>query len=271
MPRYTRSGVSYTSRAPYAKSRASALTVAQRGAREAYYNKRRGYSSVARTRGPMSFGEMKYFNTELSSANLVATAASWAATAFVPNVGTPDTLVVPVVGAGLSNRVGRKIHLHKLRLHGTFNIPAQSAQAAADAPCKIRYVLVQDMQGNATQTLGQDVIAAATTGTAASQNNSFQSLATLGRFKIWKDKTIIMQDPNMANDTGATGGLVQNGLLRHFKINLVFKKPITINFNATNGGTFADVTDNIFTLLVHATSIAYAPTITYNARAYYKD
>ncbi len=219
----------------------------------------------------MSFGEMKYFNTELSSANLAATAASWAATEFTPNVGTPDTFCVPIVGAGISNRIGRKIHLHKLRVHGTFQIPAQNAQAAADAPAKIRYILVQDTQTNALQVQGETVMASATTGTAASQNNAFQSLATLGRFKVWKDKTIIMQNPNLANDTGATGGLVQNALQHAFKINLVFKKPITVNFNATNGGTIADIVDNSFTLLVHATSIAFAPTLTYDARAYYKD
>lgn len=215
-------------------------------------------------------GEMKYFDTE-RSVTAIPASTDWTATEFPPNVGTPTTLVVPTVGSAINQRIGREIKLHKLKIRGNIVMDPQTGQSAGDASAQIRVLVVQDMQTNGAQAQGEQIMTDPTAADAKNAISAFQSLDNLGRFRVWKDKTYVIQNPNMANDTGATGGVVQQGLIKPIKFMLNFKNPIPVRFNGTNGGTIADIVDNSFCVYATCTNAALVPRLTYNARACYKE
>ncbi len=240
----------------------------QRASRESgITGKRRGYSTVARARGPLSFGEMKYFDTE-RSATAVPASTNWTATEFPPNVGTPTTLCNPVVGAAINNRIGRKIKVHKIRVKGVLNVPAQANITAGDAAALCRLAFVCDSQSNGAQAQGETIFTDPTTDTALQAVNAFQSLANLGRFKVIKDKMINLQNPNLSYDGT---NMEAQGISIPFKFSVLYRTPVTVSFNATNGGTIADIVDFSWCVYAMCTSADLAPTITYNGRAYYKE
>lgn len=216
-------------------------------------------------------GEMKYYDTELP-ATAVASGINWAASTLQPTVpNATSTLCAPTVGSAINQRIGRRVHVKKITIKGEITVPAQAGQSTGDAAANIRMLLVQDTQTNATQATGDLIIASPTTAALANTVHSFQSLANLGRFRVLKDKLYTMQNPNMANETQAAGGLVQQGLTRSFKMTYKPKSPITVAFNAVNGGTIADVVDNSWCIYALTSSANIAPTISYQARCYYKE
>ncbi len=144
----------------------------------------------------------------------------------------------------------------------------QVDQTVPDAGVTIRMAIVQDMQTNATQAQGEQVYAAPTTASAFNAVAAYQSLDTLGRFKILKDVYFTMQNPNISWDGT---NLEQQGLVRSFAHTVSFKRPVVVNFNATNGGTIADIVDNSFHVLATASNVDLVPTIVYQARVCYKD
>ncbi len=215
-------------------------------------------------------GENKYFDTERSETALVATAANWASTTTNPNVGTPNTFIVPIKGTSINNRVGRTIYVKKIKIRGLIRIPAQVGQGGADEATNIRMLLVQDSQTNATQAVGTDVMQTPTTGNAFHVNQEFQSLNNFGRFRVLKDKQFTFQNPTMG--TIGAASLEQSGMIRHFNLTHVFKKPVKVQFNATNGGTIADVVDNSWSMFVHCSNIAFLnPVMSYDARVVYTE
>jgi hypothetical protein len=240
---------------------------------------RQGYSAVPRSLGAAVTGEMKYFDTENTGTNIPATTTTWVAGTLINptstiNLGdaavlTPNNLCSPKVSASLNGRIGRKIKVLKLKIHGNIVVPNQAAQSAADAPTFVRFVLVQDTQTNAT------AMTAAQLFNDASANSttihSFQNPNNFGRFKVLKEKKFLIGNMNLANDTGATGGLVQAGISIPFKVNIVFREPVIVNFNATNGGTVADIIDNSFHVVCACSSTAYAPALAYYSRVCYKE
>ncbi len=226
---------------------------------------RPGYRTVARTRGwAASPGEIKYFDSTKAATALVA-ADDWLATEFDP--ATLNCLFVPVKGTGINQRIGRKVTVQKIKIRGMIISAAQANQTATDASSVIRMALVHDMQTNAVQAQGEEVFAAP--GTAASTNAvvSFRSLATFGRFNILKERFFTFQNPNLSYDGT---NMEQNGIVKTFKLNYTFKKPLDVNFNAANGGTVADIVDNSFHLIVNASGITLAPLILYECRTSYK-
>lgn len=228
---------------------------------------RAGYTTVARTRGVYGQGEMKYFDTE-RSVTAIPASVDWTGTEFPPNVGTPTTLCVPTVGSAINQRIGREVKLYKLKIRGVLSADPQTDQTAADAASLIRLLLVQDKQTNATQAQGEQIMAAPTSADAKMAISSFQSLANFGRFNVWKDKMFKLENPNASYD--GTNVEVM-GLQRNFKFTITFKKPISIRFNATNGGTIADIVDNSFCLYAMTTNTSLTPRITYYSRACYKE
>lgn len=210
---------------------------------------------------------MKYFDTAFTTAAIVAAGTTWATA--VTNPTTFDTLCVPTVGAAINQRIGRSIKVLKIRLRGTINVAPQALQSAADTSTKIRYMIVQDEQTNAAEMTGTQLMENAANSIASL--NSFQNLDNFGRFRVLKDKTIVISNANLANDTGASGGLVQSGMKRTFKCTIVFREPVVIRFNATNGGTIADIVDNSLHFVIAADQIDYAPTVGYSCRVCYKE
>lgn len=239
---------------------------------------RRGFGSVARARGAAVTGEMKYFDSEMTSTAIANVTTTWVAgTMMDPTttinlgsaaVATPLSLCVPTVGAGLNQRIGRKIKLMKVKVHGLINVPVQAAQAAADAATQIRLLLVMDKQTNAAQMTGAQLMNDA--GAANTTTNSFQNPNQFGRFHVLKDKNFVFSNLNLTGSPTAAD-VIQASSMRTFKLSFKFKSPVTIDFNATNGGTVADIIDNSLHIVAGATTTAFAPTLSYYSRVCYKE
>jgi len=239
---------------------------------------RAGYTSVARTRGAAVTGEMKYFDCDRSFNAITAVTTTYpAGTLQDPGttldlgaaaVANPQCLFAPTVGAALNQRVGRKVRVHKIKIHGMVAVASQAAQAAADAACKIRLVLVQDQQTNAAPMTGAQLFRDGTDSTTVI--GSFQNPNNFGRFRVLKDKTIIIDNLNMAGSP-STADVIQASARRTFKFAVNFKTPVEVHFNATNGGTVADIVDNSWHVICGTDNAAYAPTLSYYSRVCYKD
>jgi len=239
---------------------------------------RKGYSSVATTRGAAVTGEMKYFDTEYQTNSITAVTTTWpAGTMADPSstinlgsaaVATPLALCVPTVGAGLNQRVGRKIFVRKIKVHGQIQCSPQAAQAAADTACKIRLALVQDQQTNAAQMTGAQLYNDA--GVSSTTINTFQNPNNFGRFRVLKDKMVVISNLNLTGSPTAND-VIQASWKGQFKFTVNFKKPVEVHFNATNGGTVADIVDNSFHILAGTDNSTYAPSLAYYCRVCYKD
>lgn len=258
-------------------------TYAQASKRQKQYTKkpaaqRKGYGSVPRARGAAVTGEMKYFDCD-AALSFAATTTTWVAgTALDPSttinlgagpVATPLCLFAPTVGAGLNQRIGRKVKVLKIKVHGQLNVSAQSAQAAADAAARIRLMLVQDCQTNAAQMTGAQLMNDSVTGPNQTIC-SFQNPNNFGRFKVLKDKSWNISNLNLTGSPTA-GDVIQASWTIPFKWVINFKTPVVVNFNATNGGTVADIIDHSFHIIGAANSIAYAPVLNYYTRVAYKE
>lgn len=237
---------------------------------------RRGYTTVARTRGWAASGEMKYFDCARLESMITGPTTSWPAACRMDplttiNLGaaavaTPACLFAPTVGSALNQRIGRKCHVKKVKIRGSFTIPQQAAQSAADGATKIRFILLVDTQTNAAQYTAADVINGGSDAT--STLSAYQNPNGFGRFRILKDKTYSFSNLQLCGSPTA-GDVIQAGATRPFKINHTFKKPLQVNFNATNGGTVADIVDNSLHILCGVDDTTYDTTLAYYTRVAY--
>jgi len=224
---------------------------------------RRGYSSVPRTRGAAVTGEMKYFDTQLSL-SAVSEDNTWANTEVDP--ATFLTLFVPVVGAGVNQRIGKSAKVLKLKMRFLLSCVAQANQTGADPGTTVRVIVYQDKQTNASQAQGENVM----TGGSSDATGilSFQNVDNFGRFIVLMDKTLTLQNPNMSYDGT---NVEQAGLEKTFKFTRKFNRPVEVRFNATNGGTIADIVDNSFHVIALCDNDDLAPQISYYSRVCYKE
>lgn len=234
--------------------------------------------SVARTRGGQVNSEMKYMDSYKDSTAITAITTDWQNSEMDPTgtvnlgsatVGNPLCLCAPTVGAALNNRIGRQIEVRKIKIHGHIYVANQAVQGATDVPSKIRIVLYQDMQTNAAQSQGEDLLGP---GQAAGQLtiNCFQDPKNFGRFRVLKDKMYQISDLNMAGSPGGND-VVQAGKIINWKMNVNFKTPVRVRFNATNVGTVADIVDNSFHIIAGQVNSSYGAQLTYYSRVCYKD
>jgi len=238
---------------------------------------RKGYSSTARTRGAAATGEMKYMDSELQLAAIGVCTTTWVAgTNADPTttlnlgsaaVATPANLCSPTVGAALNQRIGRSILVHKIKVRGTIVCGSQTPANGGETASKVRILLVQDGQTNAGLMTGAQLLRDG--GVATTTINSFQNPDNFGRFRVLKDVSFVMQDPNAYTD--AVPAPAMNGIKRNFKFNVNFKKPVKVQFNATNGGTGADIVDNSFHIFAGTDAAALTPTLSYYCRVAYKE
>lgn len=236
----------------------------------AMVNKRIGYNTVARTRGVYARGEMKYFDSVRDNVSVTAS-ATWANTVYDPNVfpvAGMNTLFAPTVGAGINQRIGKACKVHKIKITGCFSIPPQINQVAADAGSYIRLMLVEDKQTNGTQMTGGQVMTAPGVASAILAVESFQNIDNFGRFKVLKDKTFVIQNPSIAFDGT---NVEQSGLIRKFKMTYKPRKPVEVRFNATNGGTIADIVDHSWHIIANNSSADLNPNISYYCRVCFKE
>lgn len=177
-------------------------------------------------------------------------------------------LFYPVPGTGINERIGRRVAVHSLKIRGEIEIPnindaAVGTQAMAGLLCRL--IVCIDKQTNAVQMNSQNLIES---GAANLAWDMFQATAAFGRFRILKDKRVKIVNPNFGADLAAYD---RNGLTYPFEYIFKFRKPIHVHYNATAGGTVADIVDNSFHIMCAANNINANPTIQYKARICYTD
>lgn len=230
-----------------------------------YAAARAKYSYVPRTPGALVTTERKYFDTFLNGASLTAP-VTWAGAELDP--ATLNCLFVPNEGSDIDNRVGRKVSVLKIQVRGQIFVPFQQNATAADNPAQTRLIVYQDEQTNGAQAQAEQLMQDPGAADASLCLNTFQNTQNFGRFRVLKDKMYTIQNPNMSYD----GTNIEiNGISRPFKFTVRFKKPVVVRFNATNGGSVADIVDNSFHMIGMCLSTALAPTISYQVRTVYVD
>lgn len=207
---------------------------------------------------PLAITERKYYDATFAATALPVGLATAAAGELDPAAGT---LFSPVTGDDFNNRSGRKTQVVNIRMRGLFAVAVQADQAALDTSPFIRLLLIQDKQTNTAQLNSEDVINAV--GVYGLQNPAF-----FGRFRVLKDKTFKLGYPIPVYDGT---NIEQSGMHVPFKLNVKFRKPVTVHFNGTNGGTVADIVDNSFHLIGWTSVTTLAPTITYYCRTTFLD
>jgi len=250
---------------------------AQAAKRRKTMKTRKGFSSTARTKGAAVTGEMKYMDSELEQVALTAVTTTWPAgtnkdPGTTMNLGdaaiaTPQNLCSPKVSAALNGRIGRSILVHKIKIRGCITIPPATPINGGEIATLVRFLVVMDSQTNAGLMTGAQLLRDG--GGPTSTINSYQNPDNFGRFRVLKDVTYVLSNPNAYTD--AAPAPAQMGLKRTFKVNINFKKPIKVQFNATNGGTGADIVDNSFHVFAACDHTGMAPALSYYCRVAYKE
>lgn len=231
-------------------------------------SRRRFYSRVlGRSTGAIvATAERKYFDSLVSAAAITANTTA-------PGVNDPatlNTLFAPIQGSGINNRVGRKVLMHWVHVRGMVNFGVPTAQATPQKCPELRLALVLDKQTNAAQAAGTTVFMSPATATAILANCTFMNLDNLGRFKILKDKRFASKDTNTGNDAATTVSQAPDQVpfnwLYRFK-----GAGVPVHFNATNGGTVADIVDASLHMYANICVTGWTPVLSYNARICYTD
>ena len=222
------------------------------------------YGTVPRTRGVYAVGEHKYFDQNVVI-NPVPSSISWAST--MVDDATALTLFSPAQGAAINERIGREVDIHKIRINGSFWVDKNNAATASVDPEFIRLALVVDTQTNAAQMSGADLFGGSTIG----YWNNFQNLNNFGRFRVLKDKLILIEDPNFGSSAVAGTDYI-NGKAKQFKWTISFKKPLRVRFNGSGSATVASIVDNSLHLVANS-SISGIGTVKllYASRIVYTD
>ncbi len=221
--------------------------------------------AVPRTTGGITTTERKYFDSGLDDTAVVITADTWAGCEMDP--ATLNCLFAPTEGNGIENRVGQKVFVHKITVRGIMYIADQTDLVAyAHNPSDIRMILYIDQQTNATQAQAEELISSATT--VGDAIHMFQNTANFGRFRVLRDKIFPL---TITNGTFDGTNIESASMGREFKWTVKFRKPLQVRFNATNGGTVADIVDNSFHMIAHAMDIGTQPFLLYKTRVVFTD
>lgn len=211
--------------------------------------------------------EKKYLDNTFTGL-FTAPTTSWAGGELNP--ATALNLCSPGPGTAINQRVGRKILVHKLKIRGVFGFDTTSGASVVQFYPSARVVVVQDMQTNGGAALtginAEEVMQASATTGVTNQLCTYANLATLGRFRILKDKKVVYTNGNSA---GAVGAISTDFAEIPFKCSITFRKPVVVHFNATNGSTIADIVDNSFHVIGIADSTACR--FSYESRAVFSD
>lgn len=226
---------------------------------------------VPRTRGPL-IGESKYYETQ-KTASAVSEATTWAGSEQDPT--SVNTLIVPVQGANIGERIGRRIAVYKIALRGVLVTPPLPDQADIIGSCATRLILYQDKQTNGVQAQGEELMAVGDTPTGTPIDttplafSAFQNLANLGRFRILKDLILTPRIVTAGTDGTNTNSLCVSDV--PFKIVVKFKKPVIMKFNDVGTNTVGDIVDNSFHLIALKSGTSFVSNLSYQCRGYYKD
>lgn len=242
------------------------------------YKRRRTVTSYARRQAvPRSLGnpllltaETKYFDTERTVNNIssLASGITWSGAAVNPT--TINCLCAPTQGSGFNNREGRKICVMAIRIKAMWSWSGIDFNNVLNGDIG-RMVLYIDKQNNGQASSNPaDVIQS---GTAATDPTlmEFRNPANFGRFIILKDKIITRPGWNTAPKPGSATNNWSYGNITKVKWDIVLKNPLIMHFNATNGGTCADIVDNSIFLAAADFNGLVANQLFYKCRVAFKD
>lgn len=209
-------GRTYVTKSPYSKRQKTQVVVAKQLPRRAY----------AGSMVPMRTGGYRP-NVVERKVNDVATA-----TYNVSTTGSFTLLAGPVLGSDFNQRIGRKILLKSAYIRGRVQLEAANGGQGVTGGAQLaRMILVCDLQPNGAAPAVTDLLVEALPSSQLNLNNR-------DRFKILADKQYYV-DPyiNITTATQSQAALGKTGyaIKKYKKIN------IEMIFNATNGGTIADV------------------------------
>jgi len=236
---------------------------------------RNRYYRVPRTLGALFANpEIKYYDTDRPNIDIPAVSATTltAAPSTEPT-GTVGCLFAPSLGDTVSQRNGRKVAIKKIRISGSVQIPPQSAQSTGEDPIIVRVVVYVDKQSNGAQAGLVDVFRGVTGGVGPfTMIKQPQSTGQMGRFRVLKDKFYTFDN---FNAVGTAGSFIQSSILKNFKFNITFKKPLNVNFNDVNDGTVASISSGAVHLQANATINSTIPQaqafIAYSSRVVFVD
>lgn len=236
--------------------------------------RRQGYkrSFVPRTMGPFAQTERKYYDSFKALTALNETlGAGWTTAGQDP--ATKDCLFAPTEGSDINNRVGRKVAVHKISIRGIFRTTLSSDSVDIVTQPAVRMILFIDQQSNGVQVTPNELMTTPATDTLENIFSAHQSINSFGRFRVLKDKCYRMPVSTAANDNanGANSTISQSAPDVHWKIKHVFRKPLIVKFNNTNGGTIGDIVDNSFHICALPSGSSGAHSIAYECRTYFTD
>lgn len=137
-------------------------------------------------------------------------------------------IFTPLIGSGINQRIGRRVQVKSIQCRGW----VRPASGTSVAPDLLRFMVVLDMQPNATgpNPLVGEVIATSTGG--FSNNLSFNNLDNRARFKTLMDWKMVTQVTGAQDGTGTVSlaAGAQNMIVDWYK---KFNFPVTFN----NGDT----------------------------------
>lgn len=176
---------------------------------------------------PLASRGYKYNTMERKLSDILPTVVPANSTAAI------TALCVPTLGTDFTNRVGRKIRISSVQGRALVRTTLGETLAVGNSGAqKVRLMILIDLQPNGALPAITDIL----TNSHPSAN---MNLNNRDRFKILLDKTWNL-DPYLNDATAGTSRITATNQCRNFKF---YKKcdQETI-FNATNGGTIADIT-----------------------------
>lgn len=196
----------------------------------------------------MPTGESKFFDTDI--AELTTAAAG----ALFPT--TNNSLVLMQQGNGDSNRIGRKVTVTSVHIHGRVRIVAA---ADLDLNAVVRIILFEDKQCN-----GANATVAGILDTGAAQDFlAFRNLDQTGRFRVLKE---IIKPINASGGSGNGTTDKSVGTCDYFSMNV--KCNIPILYSASTGAVSDLASSNIALLVIADTTDAK---VVMQARVRYTD
>lgn len=155
----------------------------------------------------------------------------------VNTTGTVTLLHIPTLGTDYTNRIGRKTLCKSIYVRGRVNLESATNYTGGVlvAAQSARMIVFEDCQPNGAAPGVTDLLVSADPSSQLNLNNR-------DRFKILKDKVWFM-DGMSTTSTSASQGRQGYSFKIYKKLN------VETIFNATNGGTIADITSGALFML----------------------
>lgn len=156
--------------------------------------------------------------------------------------GSITSICIPTLGTDMTNRIGRKITVRSLQARGLVRTRLSESQASGvTSSMLMRIMYLVDLQPNGANPAVTDILATSIAQSPMNLNNR-------DRFKVLFDRMYAL-DPYNKN---TTAGSVLCSTVNQCKTLKMYKKcNQEVVFNATNGGTVADITSgNLLQLII---------------------